>query len=323
MGRAEFAPGILGRVDLEWLETFLAVVDRGGFTAASEQVHRSQSRVSAHIAALERQLGVRLLDRTRRPATPTAAGEVFARHARDIVAGVGSARAAVGALRGMDDRSLRLITTPCVGAALFPDVLARVTAERPGLRVELAERSWHDVERRFVADGAAMAVLPRLNPSTATGLRERVLWGERLKVVVSGDHELARDGGPVAVERLVRFPLLVCRAFGDGDSDLRRLLARHGAVAEPRVTADTPLTLTSLTRAGVGIAVVNAVALAPLDLAGLAVLELDDPGPARTVAAYWNDVLLDTDTGRRLHRAVVDAPVPAGGERVERVDRAG
>jgi DNA-binding transcriptional LysR family regulator len=307
-------------VELDWLETFLAVVDRGGFTAASEQVHRSQSRVSAHIAALERQLGVRLLDRTRRPATPTAAGEVFARHARDIVAGVGSARAAVGALRGLDERSLTLITTPCVGAALFPQVLARLTVERPGLRVELAERSSHDVERRFAADGATMAVLPTLDPPTATGLREHVLWREPLKVVVRADHELARDGGPVPVEQLVRHPLLVCRAFGDGDPELLRLLTRRGLVAQPRVTADTPLTVTSLARAGVGVAVVNAVALAPLDHAGLTVLDLDEPELVRTVAAYWNDVLLDTDTGRRLHRAVLDAPLPAGAQPVGRVD---
>jgi DNA-binding transcriptional LysR family regulator len=140
---------------------------------------------------------------------------------------------------------------------------------------------------------------------------------------VSADHELARDGGPVPVERLVRFPLLVCRAFGDGDSEVRRLLGMRGLVAEPRVTADTPLTLTSLARAGVGVAVVNAVALAPLDLAGLAVLDLDAQEPVRTVAAYWNDVLLDTDTGRRLHRAVVDSPVPAGAEFVEQLDRTG
>ena len=49
------------------MRTFLAVLDRGGFTAASEQVHRSQSRVSAHVAALERELGVTLIDRSRRP----------------------------------------------------------------------------------------------------------------------------------------------------------------------------------------------------------------------------------------------------------------
>jgi DNA-binding transcriptional LysR family regulator len=310
---------ILGRVDLDWLETFLAVVDRGGFTAASEQVHRSQSRVSAHIASLERQLGVRLLDRSRRPATPTAAGEVFARYAREIVAGVGSARTAIGALRGLDERSLTLITTPCVGAVLFPQVLARVTADRPGLRVELAERSWHDVERRIVADGTALAVVPRLDPRTAGGLREHVLWQEAMKVVVPADHELARDAGPVPVERLVRFPLLVCHSLAEADSEVMRLISRRGMAAQARVTADTPLTLTMLTRAGVGVAVVNAVALAPLDLTGLAVLDLDEPEPSHTVAAYWNDVLLDTDSGRRLHRAVVEAPVPPGAVPVERV----
>jgi DNA-binding transcriptional LysR family regulator len=307
-------------VDLDWLETFLAVVDRGGFTAASEQIHRSQSRVSAHIAALERQLGVRLLDRTRRPATPTPAGEVFARHARDIVAGVGSARAAIAGLRGLDQRSLTLITTPCVGAALFPQVLARVTAERPGIRIELAEGSWQDVERRFVTDGAAMAVLPRLDPPTASGLHERVLWQEPLMVVVDARHELAAGEGPVSVEQLVRFPLLVCRGLGEGDSELQRLLTNSGLAAQPRVTADTPLTLTTLTRAGVGVAVLNAVALAPLDLAGLTVLELD--APPRAVAAYWNDVLLDTDTGRRLHRAVMETPVPPAAVPIERVERA-
>lgn len=314
-------------MDLDWLETFLAVVDRGGFTAASEQVHRSQSRVSAHIASLERQLGVRLLDRTRRPATPTPAGEVFARHARDIVAGVGSARAAIAALRGLDQRSLTLITTPCVGAALFPGVLARLTAERPGLRVEMAERSWHDLERRSVTDGAAMAVLPRLDEPAAIGFRELLLWRESLKVVVRADHELAREGNPVTVDRLLRWPLLVCRAYGDAESEPVRLLARRGVIAQPRVTADTPQTLTSLARAGVGVAVVNAVALAPLDLSGLVVLDLDHEEPLRAVAAYWNDVLLDTDTGRRLHRAVLDAPVPSGAEPpagpLPEVDRAG
>jgi DNA-binding transcriptional LysR family regulator len=96
-------------VELDWIETFLAVVDRGGFTAASSQVHRSQSRVSAHIAALERELGVQLIDRTRRPATLTAAGRIFSQHARDIIATVNSARSAIDVLRAMDEESLTVL----------------------------------------------------------------------------------------------------------------------------------------------------------------------------------------------------------------------
>ena len=182
------------RVELDWLETFLAVVDRGGFTAASEQVHRSQSRVSAHIAGLERELGVRLIDRTRRPATLTAAGEVFARHAREIVAGVGSARSAIGALRALDEESLSVLTTPCIGTALLPGGARRAGRADPGVRVTLSEQSWHDVERRFLADGIVVAVLPTLPHPLAPGLREQVLWREPIRIVVPAGHELAQNG---------------------------------------------------------------------------------------------------------------------------------
>ena len=107
------------RVELDWLRTFLAVLDRGGFSAAAEQVHRSQSRVSAHIAALERKLGVTLIDRSRRPARVTPAGEILAERARDILAAVGSARSAVGAARGLHEGRVTLLTTPCVGSTFL------------------------------------------------------------------------------------------------------------------------------------------------------------------------------------------------------------
>src|SRR4051795_2217969 len=98
LGRARGATWSLGSVELAWLETLLAVVDRGGFTAASATLHRSQSRVSGHIAALERELGVRLFDRSRRPTTLTPAGEVFLPYARAAVQNIGSAKAALCAL---------------------------------------------------------------------------------------------------------------------------------------------------------------------------------------------------------------------------------
>jgi len=90
--------------------------------------------------------------------------------------------------------------------------------------------------------------------------------------------------------------------------------------AQPRVVADTPQALVSLARAGVGVAVLNGVALAPLDRTGVAVLDLDGRELTRAVSAYWDDVLLDTDIGRRLHRAVLDAPPPAGADPVPRTE---
>jgi DNA-binding transcriptional LysR family regulator len=312
---------MLRSVELDWLETFLAVVDRGGFTAASEQVHRSQSRVSAHIAGLERELGVRLIDRTHRPATLTTAGQVFARHAREIVAGIGSARSAVGALRAMEQESLSVLTTPCIGTALFPTVMARMAEELPGVRVALSEQSWHDVERRFPADGVVVAVLPTLDQPLAPGMQERLMWRERIQVVVPSDHPLARAGSPVAPERLVTHALVMAGATGDAGPELLPLLAARGLGVQPRVTVDTPQTVIAMVRAGVGVGVANAVALAHADLDDLVVLDIDDADAVREVAAYWYDVLVSTGVGTALHRTVLDAPVPKGAEAIPGVGR--
>jgi DNA-binding transcriptional LysR family regulator len=304
-------------MELDWLETFLAVVDRGGFTAASEQVHRSQSRVSAHIAGLERELGVRLIDRSRRPATVTTAGQVFARHAREIVAGIGSARSAVGALRAMDQESLAVLTTPCVGTALFPGVIDALSRDHPGVRVTLSEQSWHDVERRFPADGVVVAVLPTLSHPLAPGLQERVLWRERVQVVVGAEHDLA-GGGPVTPERLVRHPLVVAGTSAEAPAEALTLLAAGGLAVQPRVSVDTPQSLVAMARAGVGVGVANSVALRHTDTHGLVVRDVADPDFVREVAAYWYDVLVSTEVGRALLQTVLDSPLPQGADRVTR-----
>src|SRR5258708_29499015 len=62
-----------------WLRSFLAVADKGGFGAATLVLHLSQSRVSAHIAALEHPLGVALFDRHTRPSCTTEGGDPFLR----------------------------------------------------------------------------------------------------------------------------------------------------------------------------------------------------------------------------------------------------
>jgi DNA-binding transcriptional LysR family regulator len=297
---------------LDWLETFLAVVDHGGFTAASDRVHRSQSRVSAHIAALERELGVQLIDRHRRPAAPTPAGALFARYARDVVAGIGSARSAVGALRALDAEALTVLTTPCIGAAVFPPVLAEVLVEHPGARLTVCEQGTTDVERRFQGEGVVVAVLPALEQPLAPGMRERLLWREPIRLVVPRGHVLARADGPVGVAELAGQPLVVVAGpDGTGPEFLDRL-AVAGVPARPRVLAGSPQTLAAMVGAGLGVGALNAVAAEQLDTRGLAVLDLDDPDLLREVAVYWYDVLLTAQVGKALHRAVVAAPPPPG-----------
>jgi DNA-binding transcriptional LysR family regulator len=305
-------------VELDWMRTFLAVVDRGGFTAAAEQVHRSQSRVSAHIAALERELGVTLVDRTRRPARLTHAGEVFAGHARDILAAVGSARAAVGAARRLDEGRLTLLTTPGLGATYLPAPLGRLAAAHPRARFEVLEDGPRNVERRFREEGVALAVLPLL-AAPPPGLRERILWHEPVRAVVPAGHRFAQAGGPVPLAELAREPLVLAGSAG-AVPEILDLLARHGVTGTSAATADCPGTVVALVRAGLGVGLLTDVSVGSLDgpagsaLAGdgIVTLPLAGPGPTRRVAAYWFDVLLGTDLGRALHREILAAPPPRG-----------
>jgi DNA-binding transcriptional LysR family regulator len=297
-------------VELDWLETFLAVVDCGGFTAASEHVHRSQSRVSAHIAGLERELGVRLIDRTRRPATVTPAGQVLARHAREIVAGVGSARSAVGALRAMGCAALSVLTTPCIGCSLFPGVIAELADRHPGVRITLTEQSRDEIQRSFPVDGVVAAVLPTLPHPLAPGLQELLLWREPIQLVVNPDHELARLGKPVPIDDLVQLPLIVCGSAAE--PEVRQWFAARSYPLTPRVLVDTPQSLVAMARVGIGVGIANAVALAHADTSGLIVLDIDDPDLVREVAAYWYEVLASTGIGASLLRTLRAAPAPPG-----------
>jgi DNA-binding transcriptional LysR family regulator len=297
---------------LDWLETFLAVVDRGGFTAASAQIHRSQSRVSAHIAALERDLGVRLIDRSRRPASVTVAGRVFADHARDILAQVGSARSAIGLLRAMEEESLAVLTTPCIGAALFPGVLNDLQRRHSGARLSLSERGWPDGQSRYPDEGFVLAVLPTPTQPFAPELAETLLWRESIQVVVPADHGLARAASAVDPARLSRYPLVVTGASAAAEPEVTALLSARGLDIRPWVSVDSVQTMVAMVRRGVGVGMANAVALGPIETSDLAVLDLDDPDLIREVAVYWYDALLSTDAGRALHMSVLEAPVPAG-----------
>ncbi|NSC24671.1 LysR family transcriptional regulator [Streptomyces albus subsp. chlorinus] len=100
-------------MDSEALRSFVRVVELGRFQRAADELGVTQQAVSKRIAALERELGVRLFVRTGRGAELTPDGRAFLPHARSIVAGVERAVAAVGP----GSRPLRI------------DVLGRRTAQ--------------------------------------------------------------------------------------------------------------------------------------------------------------------------------------------------
>ncbi len=128
-------------VDLRHLVALQAVADHRSFARAAEQLGYTQSAVSQQIAALERAVGARLLERPRGRSIvePTEAGALMLRHAERIVASLRAAQADLNALAAGTTGSLRIGTFQSIGMSILPTLLSRFRTAWPDVEVTLVE----------------------------------------------------------------------------------------------------------------------------------------------------------------------------------------
>ncbi|MFT3769773.1 MAG: LysR family transcriptional regulator [Minicystis sp.] len=123
--------------DLAGLSTLLVVADKRSFTAAAAALQVTPSAVSQTISALERRLGVRLLQRTTRSVGLTEAGERFLSRLRPAMADVRASFEALDELRDRPAGTLRLNIPHLAGRDVIEPVLPRFLAMYPDIRVEI------------------------------------------------------------------------------------------------------------------------------------------------------------------------------------------
>lgn len=139
------------------LRAFAGFVRRGTFTGAAEELRISQPAVSKHIADMERDLGVKLIERRTRALT--AAGEYLASHVLRAEAILAQAAYGVAALRepGLGTLSIRASGTP--GTYLLPDVIAAFQEAHPGLRVDFELGTSSEVVQAIRSHQAEMGIV--------------------------------------------------------------------------------------------------------------------------------------------------------------------
>src|SRR3954471_24546316 len=148
------ADGLVG-VEARHLAALQAIAEERSFSRAAENLGYAQSAVSQQIAALEKIVGLRLVERPGgpRPVSLTEAGRVLSHHADHILARLGAARADLDALAAGVAGTVRVGTFQAAGPRILPAVLARFRAEWPSVRVELSERNDDDALMGLVAAG--------------------------------------------------------------------------------------------------------------------------------------------------------------------------
>jgi DNA-binding transcriptional LysR family regulator len=119
------------------LLTFAHVADAGSFSRAAERMRVPKSTVSRRVAALEKQLGERLLLRTTRKLTLTDLGLAVLEHARALAAEVEATRALVLQRQTEPSGRLRVSMTNDIAESLLAPMLARFTEQYPHVLLEL------------------------------------------------------------------------------------------------------------------------------------------------------------------------------------------
>lgn len=167
------------------LRYFVAIVEAGTYRRAAQRLHLTQPALSAAIARLEVQVGARILDRGRRGATMTAAGEALMPHARAALAAVEAGVRAVAEIEGLRDGEVRLAAGATACTYLLPSILARYREAHPGIRFLLRESATDEALESLYAGDIDIAVI--------TADEGEPWYTDELILVCAPDFELPSD----------------------------------------------------------------------------------------------------------------------------------
>jgi DNA-binding transcriptional LysR family regulator len=289
-------------MELRHLRYFAVVAEELNFRRAAARLHVAQPSLSAQIRALETELGVRLLTRSTRKVALTAAGEVFQRDVRRLLALTDDA---VAAARRADRGEIGRLRVGFVGSAtyeLLPRVAAAFRAECPDVTLELRGEMFTPGQVRALLAGELDVAFLR-PPVDEAGLTVRVLRREPLVALLPSGHRLAERDAVALTD-------LADEAFVTYPSHWRSVV--HDAVTaacrtagfSPRVALETDGTssLVSFVAAGTGVAVVPA-AVRHLQVTGAVVRPLTGTDAAVDLALVWRT----TDRSPALARFVATA----------------
>src|SRR5918992_2052845 len=127
-------------LDVKQLRVLRAVAEHGSFSAAAEALSYTQPAISQQVAALEKQAGTPLVDRTSRGVRLTEAGRALVDHAEVVLARLAAAEAELEAMAGVRGGRVRLSSFPTAGASLLPPAVALFTERHPDVELTFVER---------------------------------------------------------------------------------------------------------------------------------------------------------------------------------------
>jgi LysR family hca operon transcriptional activator len=275
-------------VELRHLRYFVAVAEELSFTRAAAQLHTAQPSLSQQIRQLERELDVRLLDRSRHHVALTNAGRIFLQQAKDILGRVDHAsRLARQAAEGQAG-DLSVGTFPSADVQILPALRPILAEHLPELRLIL--HSKYAVEPISGLESGALDVAFMRDPDDRTGLEVIELMRKKIVIVLPSHHALARKK-KIPVKSLDDLPCITMeRSLSPALHDATAALYREAQIRLHAVSsADNVLGHLQLVQEGLGFALLpdSMISLLP---PGVTFRPLDcDPVPTVSIVLAFRE----------------------------------
>ncbi|GAA4085716.1 LysR substrate-binding domain-containing protein [Actinomadura miaoliensis] len=273
--------------DVESLQLLVHVADQGSLSAAAAELGISQPAASKRMSRLERRLGLRLLDRTRRGSALTPDGALVTAWARRVLDDLAALTDGAAALRRARTAQLSVAASLTVAEYLLPAWIGELRRGHPELHVGLQ-----------VTNSARVCELARHgeidigfieSPGRPAGLRSRAVAGDRLVLVAPPGHRWTRRRRPVDPAEVAATPL-ISREAGSGTREAAaQALAAHGLrPVPPLLELGSSTAVRNAVVAGAGPALISELVVTA-DLAAGTLAEIPIAGLTleRSLCAVW------------------------------------
>jgi molybdate transport repressor ModE-like protein len=265
------------------LRVLREVARRGSFSAAADALHLTQPAVSRHIAKLERETGMRLVDRLPGGLRLTDAGRALVDHAETVIAALTAAERSLDALRGARAGTLRIASFPSAAVSLVAGALRALHRAHPDVEVSFVDAQSDEALAVVRAGEADIALAFGPPPGEAAGLRLLPLLADRLQAALPVSH-------PLAARARLRLAELRNEGWIVGTTATLTIDACRAAGFEPRIVARTDQQNAghAFVAAGLGVSLVTTLRLVH-PFHRLAIVPVTDPEVERQVYAATLD----------------------------------
>lgn len=303
-------------MEIEYLHEFTVIANLGSFSRAAEELCISQSALSKHIAALERELDTPLLTRNSRNVSLSPAGAQILPMAAEIFSLGNKIRVAAAKESRKDRHILTIASIPVMAQYNITGVLAKFQQLYPQITLDVAECEQHDLDA-MLRDGRCELAFTRRSGNGAEDMEYLPFAQDHLVAVMHLSHPLSKSPA-LQLSDLKDQPLL-CLDQRTGLYDLCTRLC-HQAGFQPNFvyTGHRPENIVGLAAQNMGVALlmqrhtdyvhlqnVVTIDIAPRVESTICLVRQQGIRPSRMGQSFWNFVqsLADPDVpGGYSHR---------------------